>query len=153
MESIVVTPKFSSGSQSESFYNQSTMPQFLKRQRVLQIHESQIELFGGSSGIRDLGLLESALAMPQASFGGTYLHTDLYAMAAAYLFHIVSNHPFLDGNKRTGTATALFFLKLNGVDHDIDDDALESLVLSVACGETGKDEIAAFFRKHCPPVP
>jgi len=127
------------------------MPQFLKTKRVLQIHESQIELFGGSSGIRDLGLLESALAMPQASFGGTFLHTDLYEMAAAYLFHIVSNHPFLDGNKRTGTATALFFLKLNGIDHDIDDDALTSLVLSVACSETDKEEIAAFFRKHCPP--
>jgi len=99
-----------------------------------------------------MGLLEAALAMPQATFGGTYLHTDLYEMAAAYLFHIVSNHPFLDGNKRTGTATALFFLTLNGIEHDIDDDALESLVMSVACGETGKDEIAAFFRKHCPPV-
>jgi death-on-curing protein len=127
------------------------MPRFLNTKRVLQIHESQIRLFGGSSGIRDLGLLESALAMPQASFGGTLLHTDIYEMAAAYLFHIVSNHPFLDGNKRTGTATALFFLKLNGIDHDIDDDALESLVLSVASGETEKEEIAAFFRKHCPP--
>ena len=128
------------------------MPHFLNIHRVLQIHESQIELFGGSSGIRDLGLLESALAMPQASFGGTLLHSDLYEMAAAYLFHIVSNHPFLDGNKRTGTAVALFFLKWNGIDHDIDDTALEELVLSVACGETGKDKIAAFFRNHCPPV-
>ena len=126
------------------------MPQFLKTNRVLQIHASQIELFGGSSGVRDLGLLESALAMPQASFGGTFLHGGIYAMAAAYLFHIVSNHPFLDGNKRTGTAVALFFLKLNGIEHDIDADALTSLVLSVACSETGKDEIAAFFRKHCP---
>ena len=128
------------------------MPRFIKLQRVLQIHDSQIELFGGSNGIRDMGLLDSALAMPQVSFGGIFMHSDIYAMAAAYLFHIVSNHPFLDGNKRTGTAVALFFLKLNGVDHDIDDAALESLVLSVACGETGKDEIAAFFRKHCPPV-
>ena len=128
------------------------MPQFIKLQRVLQIHESQIELFGGSSGIRDMGLLESALAIPQASFGGIYLHGDLFAMAAAYLFHIVCNHPFLDGNKRTGTAVALFFLKLNGIDHDIEDAALESLVLSVACSEIGKDEIAAFFRKHCPPT-
>ena len=128
------------------------MPQFLKIHRVLQIHESQIELFGGSSGIRDRGLLESALAMPQASFGGTYLHPDIHAMAAAYLFHIVSNHPFIDGNKRTGTAVALFFLKLNGIDPDIEDTALESLVLSVACGETNKDAIAAFFRKHCPPA-
>jgi death-on-curing family protein len=128
------------------------MPRFLKLRRVLQIHESQIELFGGSNGIRDIGLLESALAMPQTSFGGTYMHGDIYAMAAAYLFHIVSNHPFIDGNKRTGTAVALFFLKLNGIDHDIDDAALESLVISVACGETCKDKIAAFFREHCPPI-
>jgi len=126
------------------------MPPFLKLERVLQIHESQIELFGGSSGIRDMGLLESALAMPQVSFGGTFMHGDLYAMAAAYLFHIVCNHPFLDGNKRTGTAVALVFLTLNGINHDIDDTVLESLVLSVACGETGKEEIAAFFREHCP---
>jgi len=138
--------------QSDFFENQTTMPHFLKLQRVLQIHESQIELFGGSSGIRDRGLLESALAMPQASFGGTFMHGDLYAMAAAYLFHIVCNHPFLDGNKRTGTAVALVFLTLNGIDHDIDDAALESLVLSAACGETGKEEITAFFRKHCPPA-
>ena len=126
------------------------MTLFLTQEEVLRAHETQIARYGGSTGIRDLGLLESALSMPEASFGGTYLHADHYAMAAAYLFHIVSNHPFLDGNKRTGTATALFFLTLNGIDHDIDDDALESLVLSVACGETGKDEIAAFFRKHCP---
>ena len=133
------------------------MPKFLNTKRALQIHESQIELFGGSSGIRDLGLLESALAMPQASFGGTYLHTDIYAMAAAYLFHIVSNHPFVDGNKRTGMVAALTFLDINGYWFDEKnvskiDTALESLVLSVACGETGKDEIAAFFRKLCPPA-
>jgi len=127
------------------------MPHFLPLQRVIEIHESQIELFGGSTGIRDLGLLESALAMPQASFSGAYLHSDLFAMAAAYLFHIVFNHPFLDGNKRTGTAVALFFLTLNGIEHDFDVDVLTSLVLSVACGEIGKDEIAAFFRKHCRP--
>ena len=77
-------------------------------------------------------------------------------MSAAYLFHIVSNHPFVDGNKRTGTVAALTFLDLNGYWFDDKggkdlDDALESLVLSVACGEMGKDEIAAFFRKHCPP--
>ena len=133
------------------------MIQFLTQEEVLRVHETQIERHGGSSGIRDLGLLESALAMPQVSFGGTYLHTDIYAMAAAYLFHIVSNHPFVDGNKRTGMVAALTFLDINGYWFDEKnvskiDTALESLVLSVACGETGKDEIAAFFRKHCPPT-
>jgi death-on-curing protein len=93
--------------------------------------------------------------MPQTSFGGTFLHADHYEMAAAYLFHIVSNHPFVDGNKRTGMVAALTFLDINGYWFNNEDDpnldaALESLVLSVACGETGKEEIAAFFRQNCP---
>ena len=105
--------------------------------------------------VSDMGLLESALAMPQASFGGTFLHADHYEMAAAYLFHIVCNHPFVDGNKRTGMVAAVTFLDMNGYWFDAKDGfdldaALESLVLSVACGETAKEEIAAFFRKHCP---
>jgi death-on-curing protein len=133
------------------------MTNFLTQEEVLRAHEAQIERFGGSSGIRDVGLLKSALAMPQASFGGVYLHGDHYAMAAAYLFHIVSNHPFVDGNKRTGMVAALTFLDMNGywfkaTDENELDTALESLVLSVACGETGKDEITAFFRKYCPPT-
>ena len=133
------------------------MTLFLTQEEVLHAHETQIARYGGSTGIRNLGLLESALSMPQASFGGTYLHVDHYEMAAAYLFHIVSNHPFVDGNKRAGTVAALTFLDLNGYWFDEKsgddlDDALESLVMSVASGETGKDEIAAFFRKHCPPV-
>ena len=122
---------------------------FLTREEVIREHDRQVALYGGLTGIRDLGLLDSALAMPQASFGGTFLHADIYEMAAAYLFHIVSNHPFLDGNKRTGTAATLIFLKLNGIDYDIDIDALETLVMSVANSQTNKEEIAAFFRKHC----
>jgi len=133
------------------------MTLFLTQEEVLRAHETQIALYGGSTGIRDIGLLESALSMPQASFGGTYLHSNLYEMAAAYLFHIVSNHPFVDGNKRTGMVAAITFLDMNGYWFNEEnekklDDALEALVLSVACGEIGKDEIATFFRKHCPPV-
>ena len=131
------------------------MTLFLTKEEVLFAHETQIALYGGSSGIRDTGLLESALAMPQMSFGGAFLHVDHYEMAAAYLFHIISNHPFIDGNKRTGAVAALTFLDLNGYWFDDNiglDAALESLVLSVACGEAGKDKIAAFFREHCPPI-
>ena len=90
------------------------MTLFLTQEEVLLAHETQIERYGGSTGVRDLGLLESALAMPSASFGGTYLHADIYARAAAYLFHIVSNHPFVDGNKRTGTVGAFRCLRRNG---------------------------------------
>lgn len=83
---------------------------FLTVDEVLELHLEQIELFGGSAGARDLNLLESAVAQPSQQFGGEYLHEDVPAMAAAYLFHIVSNHPFIDGNKRTGTDAAIVFL-------------------------------------------
>jgi death-on-curing protein len=87
---------------------------FLELSDVLTIHQQQIEAFGGIFGIRDKGLLESAVAMPQASFGGEYLHTNLFEMSAAYAFHIAENQPFLDGNKRTALTSALVFLDING---------------------------------------
>jgi len=122
-------------------------PTFLGLEEVLQIHADQIERHGGSSGIRDLGLLESAIAMPQASFGGQLLHADIFEMAAAYLFHIVRNHPFVDGNKRGGTAAALVFLRLNGVSIRVTNAALVKTVLAVAQGKIGKAAVAEFFRK------
>ena len=94
-----------------------------------------------------MGLLHSAIAMPQASFGGEYLHKDLFEMAAAYLYHIVQNHPFLDGNKRTGAATAIIFLAINGVEVEADEEGLVELTLAVAQGNAGKQEIAEYFRK------
>lgn len=90
-------------------------PAFLTLAEVLEIHSNQIELYGGTHGVRDLHLLQSALAQPEASFGGAWLHEDIFEMAAAYAFHICQNHPFLDGNKRTALATALLFLDINGV--------------------------------------
>src|SRR6476661_4333770 len=90
-------------------------PTFLTLQEVLDLQTHQIARYGGSMGVRDLGLLESALAMPQAQFGGEFLHEDIYMMAAAYLFHITKNHPFVDGNKRAGLATMILFLNLNGL--------------------------------------
>lgn len=123
-------------------------PVFHTLDEVLEIHCDQIERYGGRGGIRDMALLQSAVAMPQASFGGKYLHTDLFEMAAAYLFHIVRNHPFVDGNKRTGTVAALVFLALNGKEVRVTNAALVQTVLSVARGETGKSEIAQFLRKH-----
>ena len=86
--------------------------------------------------------------MPQASYGGEYFHADLFEMAAAYLYHIVQNHPFLDGNKRTGAAAAIVFLAMNDVMIENDEQGLVELTLSVATGQIGKAEIAAFLRKH-----
>ena len=89
-------------------------PEFLTLADVLTIHDEQLEAYGGISGIRDEGLLESAVMTAQASFGGEYLHADLFEMAAAYAFHIAENQPFLDGNKRTALVSALVFLDING---------------------------------------
>ena len=125
-------------------------PIFLSLGEVLEIHRDQVERYGGDPGIRDLGLLQSALAMPAAGFGGRYLHTDLFEMAA-YLFHITQNHPFIDGNKRTGAVASLVFLPLNGVELEADEEGLEKTVLGVAEGKVDKTAVAEFFRKNSRP--
>jgi death-on-curing protein len=123
-------------------------PLFLDIDRVLRTHLSLIERYGGEEGVRDVGLLHSAIAMPQASFGGKPLHKDLFEMAAAYLYHIVQNHPFVDGNKRTGAAAAIIFLAMNDVEIEADEEGLVDLTLAVARGRIGKSEIAEFFRRR-----
>jgi death on curing protein len=93
---------------------------------VLELHALSLRRYGGTEGIRERALLESALAQPQAIFGGRFLYEDLFTMAAAYVFHLVKNHPFIDGNKRIGLATALAFLDINGVSIDRGTDELFS---------------------------
>jgi death-on-curing protein len=92
-----------------------TEPLFLHVEDVLLIHEEQLAEYGGSAGVRDAALLDSAVAMPRATVGGNFAHEDLFAMAAAYAFHVAQNQPFVDGNKRTGLLAAVVFLDLNGV--------------------------------------
>jgi death-on-curing protein len=121
-------------------------PLFLDIDRILQIHTSLIAEYGGVDGLRDAGLLQSAISMPQSAFGGQWLHGDLFEMAAAYLFHIVKNHPFLDGNKRTDAASAVIFLAMNDVEIEADEDGLVDLTLAVATGDADKQQIAAFFQ-------
>ncbi|MCA2976984.1 MAG: type II toxin-antitoxin system death-on-curing family toxin [Myxococcaceae bacterium] len=116
---------------------------FLDVDEVIELHASQLELFGGGAGLRDQGLLESAVAQPQASFGGHLAHDGLFAMAAAYLFHLVSNHPFVDGNKRIGLIAALVFLDLNGVSIAHPTEALYELTMGVAEGRIDKAAVAA----------
>ena len=96
-------------------------PLSLDISHILRIHLSMIERYGGKEGVRDVGLLHSAIAVPQSSFGGEMLHRDLFEMAAAYLYHIVQNHPFVDGNKRTGAAAALVFLAMNDMEVEADE--------------------------------
>jgi death on curing protein len=122
-------------------------PVFLNLAEVLEIHRDQIVRYGGTAGIRDLELLKSALGLPAATFDGDFLHVDIYEMAAAYLFHIVKNHPFIDGNKRTATVAALVFLILNGYSFQAPENELVKAVLAVASGKMSKAELALFFRK------
>src|SRR5215813_4709711 len=115
---------------------------FLDAEEVIEIHATQLEVYGGSAGLRDRGLLESAVAQPQASFGGEFVHEGLFAMAAAYLFHIVSNHPFVDGNKRTGMLAAVVFLDVNGITIGHPSEALYELTMGVAEGRVQKAAVA-----------
>ena len=123
-------------------------PAFLSIEQVLYIHEQQIREFGGLHGLRDIRLLESAIAMPSAGFGGEFLHRSLHEQAAAYLFHIVQNHPFLDGNKRTGAHVVLVFLELNGRRLECGADEFYQMVLSVAEGKLGKEGITRFLDEY-----
>jgi death-on-curing protein len=122
-------------------------PKFLSQTVVLKIHERQIERFGGTPGIRDEGLLESALAQPQVTFGGELLHTTIYEQAAAYLYHIAMNHPFIDGNKRTAFAAMDTFLRLNGYSLNLTDEQAYRLVMQVAQGRMSKAEVSTYLEQ------
>lgn len=121
---------------------------FLSVEEILEFHEQLVERFGGSHGLRDLGMLESAVAMPQAGSGGSYLHEDIFEMAAAYLFHIVMNHPFIDGNKRAGTHAAFVFLADNGYAVTLSQDEKYDLVIGVCEGTVTKKGLATAFREN-----
>ena len=123
-------------------------PLFLTFAEIIEIHDYQIERFGGSDGLRSVEMLKSAIGMPSSTFSGEYLHPTIPEMAAAYLFHLVENHPFLDGNKRVGAMAALVFLDLNGFDFDATDEQFTDLVMRVASGEMLKSEVVLFFQQH-----
>ena len=118
---------------------------FLSDDDVLFIHEDTIKHEGGKAGLRDPGLLESAVMMPQQQIGGAYLHPTLAAMAAAYLFHIAQNHSFHDGNKRAATMAAVVFLDVNGARKLPPQKGLEKITMSVADGETSKAELTEWM--------
>ena len=122
-------------------------PRFLSLAEALEIHQDQIARYGGSPGVRDMDLLKSALGMPAATFAGDFLHPGLHEMAAAYLFHLVQNHPFIDGNKRVGTVAAIIFLDLNGVEIKARQNELAEMVLAVARGELDKADVAIRLKR------
>ncbi len=125
---------------------------FVGLDEVLMLQAEQVERYGGMAGVRDLALLESAIAVAEASFGSAYLHGTLPEMAAAYLFHLAQTRAFIDGNKRIAAATALMFLYLNDLEPDCDEDELVELTLGVAQGELTKAEVAVFLALHVAPL-
>ncbi len=123
-----------------------TDPVFLDLEDVLLIHAEQLARYGGAPGIRDRGLLESAVAMPRASAGGEFAHPDLFAMAAAYAFHVAQNQPFVDGNKRTGLLAAIVFLDLNGVEIADPGGRLYDAMIAIAERTLDKSGLAELLR-------
>lgn len=128
-------------------------PKFIQLEAVLIIHSDQIASFGGSDGVRDSNLLESALAQPQATFGGELLHPTIHEQAAAYLYHLAMNHPFIDGNKRTAFATMDTFLRLNGYFLNLTDGQAYNLVLQVVQRQISKAQLAETLEKAIVPIP
>jgi death-on-curing protein len=123
-------------------------PTFLTLDDVLSLHEEQLRLFGGSTGIRQIDLLQSAMGNVEATFREIFLHETIFEMAAAYLYGICRNHPFVDGNKRTAVAAALTFLAMNGVEVDADEDEFYDLVIGVAEGRISKAAVAVFLENN-----
>lgn len=121
-------------------------PEFLTLAEVLEVHADQIQRYGGQPGLRDMGLLQSALAQPEASFGGEWLHKDLYEMAAAYAYHICQNHCFIDGNKRAALACALAFLELNNIGLSDPAGCLKDAMLNLASSKMDKESFGKLLR-------
>jgi death-on-curing protein len=123
-------------------------PLFLTLEEILAIHEDRLRKYGGSSGVRELPLLESAIGNVEATFDGQFLHGTLSEMAAAYLYGICKNHPFVDGNKRTALACCLAFLGLNNVTIACEPDDLYDLVIGVAEGRVSKAAVTVFLEQN-----
>jgi death-on-curing protein len=120
-----------------------TTIRFLSVEDVFALHADTIRNDGGADGLRDAALLESAVAMPRATFGGRYLHADLPAMAAAYLFHLCQAHAFVDGNKRCAVLSCAAFLDINGYEFRVSPDDLFEVVIKVADSQMSKDALTA----------
>ncbi len=125
---------------------------FLTLEEVCLLYKQLIEKFGGSFGIRDINLLESAIAQPQSLAFGEYLHKDIHEMAAAYCFHIIKNHPFVDGNKRTGLLSAITFLDKNGFIVQADTESLYQCAINIATSAWSKQDISLFFKYSTRPT-
>ena len=124
------------------------MVRFLTLTEILFIYEDQIRRYGGAYGVRDLSLLSSAAHVPQAAFEKKYLHKTIPEMAAAYAFHLCSNHALIDGNKRVALASALVFLDINGFDFNCSEDDIYRIMMDVAESKMNKAELTKIFTRY-----
>jgi len=121
--------------------------EYLTIEQVIELHDEMLKRYGGLSGIRDKNLLWSAIDAPKAVMFGLEMYPSIYEKAAAYLYHIVCNHPFNDANKRTGYAVTLVFLEVNNIKPVFKKEDLESLVIAVAQGKETKERITKFLEQ------
>lgn len=124
--------------------------QFLSTDDVIALHEDTLEHEGGRVGLKDFGMVDSAVHMPRQMFGGEYLHPTMASMAAAYMFHLACNHGFTDGNKRVGVLAAFTFLYENGIEFQPPEDELEAAALAVASHQMSKAELIEWFERRWP---
>ena len=120
----------------------------LTKEQIIMLHSALVERFGGQDGLRDEGMLDSALNTPFQTFSGSELYPDLLSKAARLAFGLIANHPFIDGNKRIGTHAMLIFLRLNNIELEYDDDDLITLILGTAAGENDDKTILEWLKKH-----
>ncbi len=125
---------------------------FIPKHIIIYFHEQLINLYGGTAGIRDEGLLDSALNQPKAMFAGSYLHNTLMKKAAAYGFHLCSNHPFIDGNKRIALVAMDTFLQKNGYEICASEKEAYEVILRLASGEFSKEELTDWLEMNTTPI-
>lgn len=125
---------------------------YINLSQVLELHRRVLLQSGGSSGMRDQGAVESAIAQPAMTFGGQELYPTLEEKTAALGFSLINNHPFVDGNKRIGHAAMEFFLALNGYEISAPVDDQEEFVLRLAAGEASREELIEWLRGHLVPL-
>ncbi len=121
---------------------------YLIPEDILQIHQDQISNFGGSHGVRDVALLESAIFRAQMTFGGDDLYPEITLKAAVLAHGLITNHPFVDGNKRTGMASAIMFLKMNNIEVELTDEEIETTSINIATKKVSVEEFEAWIKKR-----
>jgi death on curing protein len=121
---------------------------FIPKEVILFSHDQLIQRYGGSTGIRDMKLLESALEQPKATFGGTYLHDTIFKMAAAYGYHLCNNHPFIDGNKRISLVAMDIFLQQNGYEIVATEKETYKVIMRLSTGNLSKEQLTSWLLEN-----